>query len=84
MKFNLSESNLLLATGIDRSIVIYDLRGSTPLKKISLMNKSQCAVWNPREPINFSVGNDDGNAYTFDMRKLESAKMIHKDHIKAM
>ena len=48
------------------------------------MNKSQCAAWNPREPINFSVGNDDGNAYTFDMRKLESAKMIHKDHIKAM
>lgn len=48
------------------------------------MNKSPCVAWNPREPINFSVGNDDGNAYTFDMRKLEIAKMIHKDHIKSM
>ena len=36
------------------------------------------------EPINFTVGNDDGNCYTFDMRKLEIAKNIHKDHIRAM
>lgn len=83
-KFNASETNLIVSTGIDRSIVLYDIRGSTPLKKVFLMNKSQCVSWNPQEPINFTVGNDDGNAYTFDMRKLESAKMIHKDHIKAM
>lgn len=36
------------------------------------------------EPINFTVGNDDANCYTFDMRKLEIAKNIHKDHIRAM
>ena len=36
------------------------------------------------EPFNFALGNEDGNAYTFDMRKLNSAKMIHKDHIGAI
>ena len=36
------------------------------------------------EPFNFVAGNEDGNAYTFDMRKLDQAKMIHKDHIGAI
>ena len=50
VKFNPSEGDLLAATGlivfklfvlgIDRSIVLYDLRGSTPLKKIFLANKA--------------------------------------------
>lgn len=84
VKFNPSETNLIASTGIDRSIVLYDLRGNTPLKKIFLQNKSQCLAWNPMEPINFTVGNDDGNCYSFDMRKMESAKNIHKDHIKAV
>ena len=34
--------------------------------------------------MNFVVGNENSNAYTFDMRKLDSAKMIHKDHIAAI
>jgi len=36
------------------------------------------------EPFNFVVGNEDSNLYTFDMRKLDQAKMIHKDHIGAV
>ena len=84
VRFNPSEVNLIASTGIDRSVVLYDLRGNTPLKKILLQNKSQCLAWNPREPINFTVGSDDANCYSFDMRKLEIVKNIHKDHIKAM
>jgi len=84
VKFNPSEVNLIASTGIDRSVVLYDIRGNTPLKKILLQNKSQCLAWNPMEPINFTVGNDDANCYSFDMRKLEIAKNIHKDHIKAV
>mmetsp|Transcript_21588 Transcript_21588/g.19154 ORF Transcript_21588/g.19154 Transcript_21588/m.19154 type:complete len:81 (+) Transcript_21588:71-313(+) len=34
--------------------------------------------------MNFVVGNEDGNCYTFDMRKLDEAKMIHKDHVNAV
>lgn len=84
VKFNPSEANLIASTGIDRSIVLYDLRGNTPLKKIVLQNKSNCFAWNPMEPINFTVGNDDANCYSFDMRKMDIAKNIHKDHIKSV
>jgi WD repeat and SOF domain-containing protein 1 len=31
VKFNPSDVNLLAGTGIDRSIVLYDIRGETPL-----------------------------------------------------
>jgi WD repeat and SOF domain-containing protein 1 len=40
--------------------------------------------FNPIEPINFTVGNDDSNCYSFDMRKMDKAKTIHKDHIGAV
>ena len=59
---------------MDRGIVLYDLRGNTPLQKTILNNKSNALCWNPQEPINFTVGNDDGNCYTFDMRKLDIVK----------
>lgn len=29
-------------------------------------------------------GNENGNCYTFDLRKLDQAKMIHKDHVSAI
>ena len=69
---------------MDRSICLYDLRGNTPLKKVTLKNKSSCAAWNPYEPLNFTIGNEDSNCYTFDMRKLEQASLIHKDHVAAV
>jgi len=84
VKFNPVENNILLATGYDRSINIYDLRTNNPLKCVSLKNKSSAACWNPQEPFNFTVGNEDSNCYSFDMRKLETVKMIHKDHILAV
>lgn len=43
-----------------------------------------CLSFNPIEPINFTVGNDDSNCYSFDMRKMDKAKVIHKDHIAAV
>ena len=67
--------------GFDRSIILYDTRGNTPINRTFLTNKSNTICWNPQEPINFTVGNDDSNCYSFDMRKLDKIKMIHKDHI---
>lgn len=34
--------------------------------------------------MNFVVANEDHNLYTFDMRKLSTAKLIHKDHVGAV
>eukprot|EP01017_Pseudomicrothorax_dubius_P032225 TRINITY_DN4196_c0_g2_i7.p1 TRINITY_DN4196_c0_g2~~TRINITY_DN4196_c0_g2_i7.p1 ORF type:complete len:290 (+),score=44.65 TRINITY_DN4196_c0_g2_i7:37-906(+) len=83
-RFNPTEFNILASVGMDRSVCLYDIRGGNPLIKTMLQNKSTCLCWNPQEPLNFTVGNDDSNCYTFDMRKLETIKMIHKDHIQAM
>lgn len=61
LKWNPSETNLILASTSDRSVCLYDIRGNTPLKRIFLKNKSSCLTWNPYEPINFVVGNEDSN-----------------------
>lgn len=37
-----------------------------------------------QEPLNFTVANEDHNLYTFDLRKLSQAKLIHKDHVGAV
>jgi WD repeat and SOF domain-containing protein 1 len=36
------------------------------------------------EPFNFLAGNEDGNIYQFDMRKMDMASKIHKGHIGAV
>lgn len=81
VKFNYTEKNIILATSYDRSITLFDIRTNNPIKSVTLPNKSSCACWNPQEPFNFTLGNEDSNCYTFDMRKLEKVRMIHKDHI---
>mmetsp|Transcript_24553 Transcript_24553/g.17270 ORF Transcript_24553/g.17270 Transcript_24553/m.17270 type:complete len:194 (+) Transcript_24553:741-1322(+) len=69
---------------MDRSLCFYDIRGNTPLQKVYLKNKSSALCWNPQEPMNIVIGNENSNCYTFDMRKLEEPKMIHKDHLSAV
>ena len=71
VKFNPSQVNLLASVGMDRSICLYDIRGNTPVNKIYLKNKSSAICWNPQEPMNFVVGNENAHCYTFDMRKPE-------------
>jgi len=84
VKFNPAEPNLVGCVGLDRTITLYDIRGQTAIGKNAMKNKSMTLAWNPMEPLNFTVGNDDTNCYTFDMRKLDIVKMIHKDHIGAV
>lgn len=84
IKFNYVENDIILATGYDRTITIFDIRTNNPTKSVSLKNKSSCACWNPQEPFNFTVGNEDSNCYTFDMRNLDQIRKIHKDHILAV
>ena len=84
VKFNYTENNIILGTAYDRTITLFDLRTNNPMKQVTLRNKSACACWNPQEPFNFTVGNEDSNCYTFDMRNLDKIRMIHKDHILAV
>ena len=37
-----------------------------------------------REAFNFTAANEDHNLYSFDMRKLDKALCVHKDHVSAV
>lgn len=54
------------------------------MQKITLPNKAMSMSFNPLEPINFVAANDDSNLYSFDLRKLDKARTIHKGHIGAV
>lgn len=69
---------------MDRGIYLYDHRVTGKLIKTFLTNKSACIEWSPYEPFNFLAGNEDGNVYQFDMRKMEQALKIHKGYIGAV
>merc|ERR1712226_337486 len=43
--------------------------------------RSNGVRWNPMQPMNFTVANEDCNLYTFDMRKLTKAIGWHWDHV---
>jgi DDB1- and CUL4-associated factor 13 len=82
--YNPAEACLLGSTASDRSVVLYDLRAAVPMRKFVLSMKSNKIAWNPREPMNFTLANEDNNLYTFDMRNLQTPRMIHKDHVSAV
>ena len=83
-KYNPAESHLVGSVCLDRSIILIDTRANSCLNKITTKLKSNDLAWNPREPMNFTVANEDGNLYTFDMRYTEEPKKIHKDHLNAV
>lgn len=84
LAFNQVETSILASAATDRSIVLYDLRTSSPLSKTILGLASNAISWNPMEAFNFAVANEDHNVYVFDMRKLNRALNILKDHVSAV
>ncbi|EYU46644.1 hypothetical protein ABFS83_04G022000 [Erythranthe nasuta] len=84
VRFNPGEPNILATSSSDRSITIYDLRLSSPARKIIMSNKTNSIAWNPMEPMNFTAANEDSNCYSYDARKLDEAKCVHKDHLSAV
>eukprot|EP00004_Rigifila_ramosa_P017268 TRINITY_DN4188_c0_g1_i2.p2 TRINITY_DN4188_c0_g1~~TRINITY_DN4188_c0_g1_i2.p2 ORF type:complete len:210 (-),score=73.51 TRINITY_DN4188_c0_g1_i2:57-686(-) len=46
--------------------------------------RTNSIAWNPMEAFNFVAANEDSNLYTFDMRKLDRALMVHTDHVAAV
>ncbi len=84
LSFNQTETSILASCATDRSIVLYDLRTSSPLTKVTLGMASNAISWNPMEAFNFAVANEDHNIYIFDMRKLNRALNVLKDHVAAV
>ncbi|KAG0072450.1 WD40-repeat-containing domain protein [Linnemannia elongata] len=84
VKFNQTETNILASTGSDRTIILYDLRTSQPITKLILAMRTNAIAWNPMEAFNFVAANEDHNVYGFDMRKMDKAQNILKDHVSAV
>ena len=84
VRFNPAETNLLACCSADRGIGLFDTRTGVALKKTVLRMKSNDLRWNPMEPMNFVVANEDFNAYSFDMRKLNQPTRIYKGHVSAV
>ncbi|KAK1259747.1 hypothetical protein QJS04_geneDACA024436 [Acorus gramineus] len=84
VKFNPGEPDMLATSASDRSITLYDLRMSSPARKFIMKTKTNAIAWNPMEPMNFTAANEDCNSYSFDARKLDEAKCVHKDHVSAV
>lgn len=83
-KFNPAETPLVATTGGDNSIVLYDTRSYSALHRTVMKRRCNAIAWNPREPMHFVAGCDDANIYSFDMRKMEEAAHIYKDHLNAV
>ncbi|RDL41259.1 WD40 repeat-like protein [Venustampulla echinocandica] len=84
VSFNQVETSILASTATDRSIILYDLRTSMPLAKTVLNFASNAIAWNHQEAFNFAVGSEDHNIYIFDMRKMNRALNVLKDHVAAV
>eukprot|EP00898_Chlorokybus_atmophyticus_P003013 jgi/Chlat1/3712/Chrsp251S00804 len=84
IRFNTAEPDIFATTSSDRSVGLYDLRTNTAIRKLVMRTKSNAVAWNPREAFNFTIGNEDSNCYTYDMRKLNFATCVHKDHVSAV
>lgn len=84
VRFNPAERHLLANCSADRGIGIHDTRTSVSLRKTVLKMNCNDLHWNPMEPMTFVVGNEDYNAYTFDMRNMEQPTRIYKGHTSAV
>ncbi|RWS23803.1 ribosomal processing protein-like protein [Leptotrombidium deliense] len=84
IKFNPVETDICVSTGSDRSLVIYDVKMSKPLRKVIMEMRSNTVSWNPMEAFHFTAANEDHDLYTFDMRNLSVPVQVHKDHVSAV
>lgn len=82
--FNPAEVCLLGSVTSDRHIVLHDVRAGSSLRKVTMTMRLNAFAWNPMEPLNFTVASEDTNLYTYDMRKMKRALMVHKDHVGAV
>ncbi|KAI0441293.1 WD40-repeat-containing domain protein [Xylaria telfairii] len=76
--FNQSETSVIASCSGDRSIVLYDLRTSSPLGRTTLKFGLNKIIFNPMEPMNFIVASEDHNVY------VKRALNVYKGHVAAV
>lgn len=59
VKFNPVEVDVACSAGSDRSITLYDVRKTSPLRKVILEMKTNSISWNPMEAFTFTAANED-------------------------
>ena len=84
VKFNQTETSVLASAGTDRTLILYDLRTTTPISKLITQLRTNAISWNPMEAFNFAAASEDHNVYMFDMRKMTRALNVMKDHVSAV
>jgi WD repeat and SOF domain-containing protein 1 len=84
VSFNQTETSILASCASDRSVVLYDLRTASPLSKATLTLACNAIAWNPMEAFNFAAASEDHNIYIFDMRKMDRALNVLRDHVAAV
>ncbi|SOV11281.1 40S ribosomal processing protein, putative [Plasmodium sp. gorilla clade G2] len=84
VKCNYAQTNLVGLTLSDNSIGIVDIRNKTPIKKLYLKYRSNSLSWNNMNPKQFIIANEDSNLYSFDMRYLKTAYLVHKGFVNAV
>lgn len=84
VRFNMVETSILASAGHDRSLIFYDLRTNMPTNKLITTLRTNAICWNPMEAFNFAAASEDHNVYVFDMRKLNRALNVLKDHVAAV
>ena len=57
LSFNQIETSIIASCATDRSMILFDLRTSSPLSKTILSMSSNAISWNPMEAFNFCVAN---------------------------
>ncbi|CAH0553142.1 unnamed protein product [Brassicogethes aeneus] len=82
--FNPIEMNTLATCASDRSVILYDMRESEPLRKVVMKLRTNKMAWNPMEAYSFTCANEDYNLYTFDTRNLKQPVNVHMDHVSAV
>lgn len=84
VRFNQTETSVLASAGSDRTLILYDIRTSSPLSRLITQLRTNAIAWNPMEAFNFATACEDHNVYIFDMRKLNRALNVLKDHVAAV
>lgn len=84
IRFNKTETSIFASAGSDRSVVIYDLRTSSPVQKLVATLRTNSISWNPMEAFNFAAASEDHNVYLYEMRKMNRSVNVYKDHVAAV
>nr|UXY86775.1 nucleolar snRNP protein [Cryptomonas paramecium] len=78
--FNPFEFNIASCCAEDRSIFLCDLRLKHHIRKFYLDMPSNDISWSYLYPSQFTVANEDGNLYSFDMRNFNKIYRTFKGH----